>query len=110
MMGYIINGLVGFLGVAVCIFQLISSKREKERDKREEAQRIESNTREADQLKLQLLFLKGIRANTALCEATAIALRDKRCNGETEQALNYALEIKHETRDYLEEQGLSNVF
>lgn len=74
-------------------------KREKERQEQERARE-----------KQQLLLVKSVRAAIALGEATAIALRDGKTNGETRAALDYAREIKHEQKDFLAEQGIKNLF
>lgn len=49
-------------------------------------------------------------ASHALSEANATALKNGKSNGETEKALNYAREIKHKHRDFLEQNGIKNLF
>lgn len=42
-------------------------------------------------------------AAIALGEATAIAVRDKKCNGQMDKALEYAQLVKHEQKDFMTE-------
>ena len=65
---------------------------------------------EATRLKNEVLLVKSIGASIALGEATAIAIKNGKCNGETEAALEYAQKIKHEQRDFLHEQGIRSIY
>ena len=56
------------------------------------------------------LIIKSVGAAIALGEATATALKNGHCNGETEAALQYAREIKHEQKDFLAEQVVKNLY
>ena len=75
-------------------------------DKKEKQQ----EEQEATRLKNEVLLVKSIGASIALGEATAIAIKNGKCNGETEAALEYAKSIKHEQRDFLHEQGIKNIY
>lgn len=75
-------------------------------DKKEKVQ----EEQEATRLKNEVLLVKSIGASIALGEATAIAIKNGKCNGETEAALEYAQRIKHEQRDFLHEQGIKNIY
>lgn len=75
------------------------SKTEQEQSKREEARK-----------KNELLTIKSINAAIALSEATALAIKNGHSNGETEAALQYAREIKHEQKNFLAEQGITNLY
>jgi len=55
-------------------------------------------------------MIKGIGAAIALGEATAHAIQDGQCNGEMACALEYARQVKHEQKDFLNEQGVENLF
>jgi len=57
-----------------------------------------------------VLLIKSVGAAIALGEATATALKNGHCNGETEAALKYAREIKHEQKDFLTEQSIKNLY
>lgn len=56
--------------------------------------------------KNEILIIKSNMAAIALGEATATALKNGHCNGETEVALEYARKVKHEQKDFLIEQGI----
>lgn len=56
--------------------------------------------------KNEILIIKSTMASIALGEATATALKNGHCNGETEAALEYARKVKHEQKDFLVEQGI----
>ena len=60
--------------------------------------------------KNEFLLIRGIGAAIALGEASAIAIRDKKCNGEMSTALEYAQKVKHEQKDFLTEQGVENLY
>ncbi len=55
------------------------------------------------------LMMKSLNANGALAEATALAIKRKRCNGEMEAALEYYTDIKHELKDYLLERNAESL-
>jgi len=74
--------------------------------KREEALTEKETARE----KNTVLLIKSVGAAIALGEATATALKNGHCNGETEAALKYAREIKHEQKDFLTEQSIKNLY
>ena len=56
--------------------------------------------------KNEILIIKSNMAAIALGEATATALKNGHCNGETEAALEYARKVKHEQKDFLIEQRI----
>jgi hypothetical protein len=58
----------------------------------------------------EFLMVKSIGASLALSEATARAIKDGRCNGEMTAALEYAKMVKHEQRDFLQMQGINNLY
>lgn len=73
----------------------------------------DSSKREAREIareKNEFLLIKSVGASIALGEACAIAMRNGKCNGETEAALEYARTVKHEQKDFLAEQGLKNLY
>lgn len=57
----------------------------------------------------QVIMLKSINASIALGEATAKALRDGHTNGEVTQALSYSNQVKHEQRDFYQQQGIQKI-
>ncbi len=77
-------------------------KREKEKDKREEARK-----------QLELNLIQSVNASLALSEATAKAVQripDAHCNGDMHTALEYAAKVKHDQREFLQKQGIENIF
>ncbi|MBE6719189.1 MAG: serine/threonine protein kinase [Ruminococcaceae bacterium] len=58
----------------------------------------------------EILLVESIRAAIDLGEATALALKNGKCNGETEAALEYAKEIKKSQEAFLHEQGIIHIY
>ena len=85
---------------ALCFWYLQRSitKREAKADEREKARQ-----------EYELLTLKSIQASMALGEATATALKNGHCNGETAAALSYATQIKHEQKEFIMRQGVKQM-
>ena len=79
---------------------------EKKLEKREKIREKKEAVRE----KQEFLMVKSIGAAIALGEASAIALKNGHTNGETEAALEYAREVKHEQKDFLTQQGIEAIF
>ena len=79
-------------------FWLLEQKIKKNQVKLEEKEKMRE--------KNEILIIKSNMAAIALGEATATALKNGHCNGETEAALKYAREVKHEQKDFLIEQGI----
>lgn len=77
-------------------------KRENEKEKRDEARK-----------QLELTLVQSVNAALALSEATAKAVQripEAHCNGDIQVALEYADRIKHDQRDFLQKQGIDNIF
>ena len=62
--------------------------------------------REKARVKHEAFVVEGIGAAIALGEATAVALRDGHANGNTEDALKYARDVKRAQKTFLIEQGI----
>lgn len=90
------------IGVPSTVFGLIITHYFRKWEKRDAE-------REAARRKLELLQIRGTLSAMSLGEATATALKNGHTNGETEKALTYEQEIKHEIRDFLATQGVENV-
>jgi hypothetical protein len=60
--------------------------------------------------KNELLLIRSVGAAIALGEATAVSIRDGKCNGELSAALSYAQRVKHEQKDFMTEQGVKNLY
>ena len=88
-----------FTGLCFWLIQKNITKRDAKHDKQEEARK-----------KNEVLLIKCIGAVFALGEATAKAIRDNKSNGELSDALEYAQKVKHEHKDFLNEQGVEYLF
>ena len=88
-----------FTGFCFWLIERKIAKNEEKKREREEARR-----------KNEVLTIKGINASIALGEACALALKNGHANGETEAALKFAKEVKYEQKDFLESQGIANLY
>jgi len=76
--------------------------------------RIEDHKKAQDdkndgQKELALILVQSTRAAIALGEATARAVQripDAHCNGDMHAALEYATDIKHRQKEFLDKQGI----
>lgn len=86
-----------------------SEKEQAERTKREK----EIDEREQNREKSELYIIRSTQAALALGEATAKAVQripDAHCNGDMHAALDYAAKVKHEQKDFLNEQALKHIY
>jgi hypothetical protein len=103
------SALTGFL---VWNFERKIAKREAKREKEQEERHKKEAEREKAREELQILTIQGVSAAIALGEATAKAVQripDAHCNGDMHNALNYAIKIKHEQKDFLTRMGIASV-
>lgn len=103
------SALTGFL---VWNFERKIAKREAKREKEQEERHKKEAEREKAREELQILAIQGVSAAIALGEATAKAVQripDAHCNGDMHDALNYAIKIKHEQKDFLTRMGIASV-
>lgn len=102
--------------VAAFCFWLIEKKierRSKKEDEEREKRQKKVDKQEAARQKNELLTAQAIGAAIALGEATARAVQripDAHCNGDMEEALDYAAKVKHAQKDFLYGQGLENIY
>ena len=85
------------------------NQRDAEEQRRRTARQQELDQREQVRYQHELYMLKSIDAAIALGEATARAVQripDAHCNGDMHAALNYAQKVKHDRKDFLNEQAL----
>lgn len=87
-----------FTGLCFWILERKIAKKEEKQEEREEARE-----------KNELLLVRSVGAAIALGEASALALKNGYTNGETEAALEYARQVKHEQKDFLYAQGVKNI-
>ena len=59
---------------------------------------------------INVLLIQGIGASISLGEANAIALKNGKTNGETERALTYAKDAKHNITNFLTQQGVKHIY
>lgn len=103
------SAITGFL---VWNFERKIAKREAKREKEQEERHKKEAEREKAREELQIHTIQGVTAAIALGEATAKAVQripDAHCNGDMHDALNYAIKIKHEQKDFLTRMGIASV-
>lgn len=91
--------------------QNIKKLADKEKEEREERQR-KVDEREKIREKNELCIINSVNAAIALGEATARAVQripDAHCNGDMHAALDYAQKVKHEQKNFLNEQALKHI-
>lgn len=87
------------VGFAVHRIEKKLDKETQEREERDKARR-----------QYERYQVKMLTATAALSKANALALKNGKCNGETEEALEYLDEVKHDQRDFLAQQGIDHLF
>ena len=103
------SAITGFL---VWNFERKIAKREAKREKEQEERHKKEAEREKAREELQIHTIQGVSAAIALGEATAKAVQripDAHCNADMHDALNYAIKIKHEQKDFLTRMGIASV-
>lgn len=65
--------------------------------------------REQAKFEHQTLLIEMCYGSLALGEATAIAVKNRECNGEMASALTYAKDVKHKHRDFINKQGVKTL-
>ena len=87
-------------------------KQDKKREAEEEARREDMERRENLRQQQEFYLVQGVNAAIALGEATAKAVQripDAHCNGDMHAALDYAQKVKHEQKNFLNEQALKHI-
>ncbi|XBX08382.1 serine/threonine protein kinase [Enterocloster clostridioformis] len=79
-------------------------------EKRIDKRNKELDEKEAAREENEILMVKSIGAAIALGEAAALALKNGHTNGETEAALEYARNIKHEQKEFLQRQAIDHLY
>ncbi len=100
-----IGSLIAIMGIPSAVTGFFFWLLKRYIDKKED----ERKRKDADREKHELLLLKSVNAAIALGEATAIAMRDGKTNGETERALNLASEAKDAQATFLTEQAIKKL-
>lgn len=89
----------------------IQKRADKDKEERIERQKKEDE-REQIREKNELCIINSVNAAIALGEATARAVQripDAHCNGDMHAALEYAQKVKHEQKNFLNEQALKHI-
>ncbi len=68
------------------------------------------NDRDKAREEINVLLIQGVGASISLGEATAIALRDGKTNGETKDALKYAMDAKHNITNFLNRKAVEHIY
>lgn len=93
------------------IEQNLKKRADNEKEEREERQK-QLDEREQIREKNELCIINSVNAAIALGEATARAVQripDAHCNGDMHAALDYAQKVKHEQKNFLNEQALKHI-
>lgn len=101
-----VAAFIAAMGIPSAVMGIIIWRLERRIDRHDRA----LEEKNEHQKELVLILIKGTRASIALGEATAKAVQripDAHCNGDMHEALDYAVKIKHEQKDFLAKQGVS---
>lgn len=93
-------------------FWLIEQNLKKRADNEKEERQRKVDEREQIREKNELCIINSVNAAIALGEATARAVQripDAHCNGDMHAALDYAQRVKHEQKNFLNEQALKHI-
>lgn len=88
-------------GIVLAVFKRWLDKRDKAASEKEKARE-----------ELELRLIETSTASMALAEATAKAVQripDAHCNGDMHAALDYAAQVKHKQRDFLNKMGVAAI-
>lgn len=101
------------IGVPSLLLSFLSRKFEKRIDEREAKRDRKADEREGKRIKLETQLIQLVNASIALGEATARAVQripDAHCNGDMHKALDYAANVKHETKNFLVNAGVESLY
>ena len=101
----LVVAFVAGMGIPSAIMGLIVWRLRNRIEDKERAQ----DKKNEDQQELILILVQSTRASIALGEATAKAVQripDAHCNGDMHAALDYATDIKHKQKEFLDRQGI----
>ena len=101
----LVVAFIAAMGIPSAIMGLIVWRLRKRVEDREKAQ----DRKNEDQQELILILVQSTRASIALGEATAKAMQripDAHCDGDMHAALEYATDIKHKQKEFLDRQGI----
>ena len=91
--------------IVVAIIEGLAARDRSKAKKEKQHQDAQEQAREVMMVKL----VQSVNASIALGEATARAVQripDAHCNGDMHDALAYATRVKHDTKDFMTQQGV----
>lgn len=88
---------------------LTAERQEKARQQERLAEQAKQEQAEKERHELMLLILQSTVTNRTLSKATAIAIKDGKCNGEVDQALKEADRVDKKQAEYLQKVGVRQV-
>lgn len=101
------------IGFAFWMLQKKIEKRNQEEDERVKANKKIMDEREKRRRESEYMTLQCVHASLALSEATAKAVKripEAHCNGDMDEALKYADNVKHIQKDFIEKAGIDNIY
>jgi response regulator RpfG family c-di-GMP phosphodiesterase len=106
----IMTAIAAFSGFMIWRLQRKIQKRDEAREKAELEKQAELSRQKRDVQQYQRFMVQTQRTLTKLCVATAVAVRDGKCNGEMTTALEIMEVVAREQRDFLVDQGINGLF
>lgn len=98
-----------FTGFCFWLVQRKINKQDRKAAQRAQEEEKKAKEQEDRRERYQLYLIKSVGAAIALGEATAKAVQripDAQCNGDMHAALEYATKVKHQQKDFLEQQAI----
>lgn len=105
--------LITAMGIPSLLVSLFARRLEKRMDLREEKREAKAEEREKQRMELDRMLIQSTTASIALGEATARAVQripDAHCNGDMHAALDYAVKVKHQQKDFLTALGIHALY
>ena len=100
-------------GFCFWLVQRSLTRRDELDNERRKKRQKEVDDRMEKRDELQYLLIQSVNASIALSEVTAKAVQripDAHCNGDMDNALEFALKVKHDQKEFLTKQGLKHTF
>lgn len=99
-------------GFCFWLIQRKLTQRDQEQEQKRKQREAYVDEKEQRRDELQYMVIQSVNAAIALSEATAKAVQkipDAHCNGDMDEALDYAMKIKHDQKEFLTKQGIKNI-
>ena len=101
------------VGFAFWALEKRMDKRDKIEERKRQKRQEEIDEREKKRQENEYLTLRCVTAALALGEATARAVQripDAHCNGDMNDALEYATKVKHEQKEFIQREGVQSIY